>query len=114
MNLVDIKKRNFIPSNSGCYRSNPLNRNLALEIQEEASKKMRVVHRSFIASCNSTLTLATLTCALVALTFRCSRPTEIILEDPLDLWVRTHTHFHCASLILLVDVDRIAFVVVSG
>jgi hypothetical protein len=35
-------KRNFIPSNSGCYKSNPLNRNLALEIQEEASKKNRV------------------------------------------------------------------------
>jgi hypothetical protein len=37
-------KRNFIPPDSGCYRSNPLNRNLALEIQEEASKRTRVVH----------------------------------------------------------------------
>jgi hypothetical protein len=74
---------------------------------------MRFVHRSFIASCNSTLTLATLTCALVALTFRCSRPTEIILEDPLDLWVRTHTLFHCATPILLVDVDHIVFIGVS-
>jgi hypothetical protein len=35
-------KRNFIPPNSGCYKSNPLNRNLALEIQEEARKKNRV------------------------------------------------------------------------
>jgi hypothetical protein len=50
------RKRNFIPPNSGCYKSNPLNRNLALEIQEEASKKMRLVHRSFIASSNPTLT----------------------------------------------------------
>jgi hypothetical protein len=64
---------------------NPLNRNLALEIQEEASKKMRLVHRSFIASCNSTLTLATLTRALVALTLRCLRPIDVILEDLLDL-----------------------------
>jgi hypothetical protein len=31
-------ERNFIPPNSGCYKSNPLNRNLAPEIQEEASK----------------------------------------------------------------------------
>jgi hypothetical protein len=32
----------------------------------------------------------------------------------LDLWVRTHTSFHCATLILLVDVDRIVFIGVSG
>jgi hypothetical protein len=31
-------KRNFVPPNSGCYKPNPLNRNLVLEIQEEASK----------------------------------------------------------------------------
>jgi hypothetical protein len=60
------------------------------------------------------LTLATLTRGLVALTFRCSWPTEIILEDPLDLWIRIHTRLRCATLILLVDVDRIVFIGVSG
>jgi hypothetical protein len=74
---------------------------------------MRLVYRSFIASCNSTLTLATLTCALVALTFKRLRPSETLLEDLLDLWVRTHTRFRCATLILLVDVDRIDFIGVS-
>jgi hypothetical protein len=59
------------------------------------------------------LVLATLTCALVALTFRCSWSTEIILEDLLDLWVRIHTRFRFATLILLVDVDRIVFIGVS-
>jgi hypothetical protein len=54
---------------------------------------MRLVHWSFMASPDSTLTLAALTCGLVALTFRCSRPIDIILEDLLDLWVRTHTRF---------------------
>jgi hypothetical protein len=43
------QKRNFIPLNSGCYKSNPLKRNLALEIQEEASKKTRLVHWLFTA-----------------------------------------------------------------
>jgi hypothetical protein len=43
------QKRNFIPPNSGCYKSNPLKRNLALEIQEEASKKTRLVHWLFTA-----------------------------------------------------------------
>jgi hypothetical protein len=33
------RKKNFIPPNSGCYKSNPLNRNLAPEIQEEGSEK---------------------------------------------------------------------------
>jgi hypothetical protein len=75
---------------------------------------LRLVHRSFIASCNSTLTLATLTGALVALTFECLRPIDAILEDLLDLWVRTHTRFRCTTLILLVDVDRIVFIGVSG
>jgi hypothetical protein len=37
-----------------------------------------------------------------------------ILEDLLDLWVRTHTRFRCATLILLVDVDRIASIGVSA
>jgi hypothetical protein len=57
---------------------------------------------------------ASLTCGLVALTFRRSRPIDTILEDPLDLWVRTHTHFRCATLILLVDVDCIVFIGVSN
>jgi hypothetical protein len=36
--------------------------------------------------------LATLTCRLVPLTFKCLRPIDIILEDLLDLWVGpTHT-----------------------
>jgi hypothetical protein len=109
-----ILEINFIPPNSGCYKYNPLNSNLALEIQEEASKKMRLVHRSFISSSNSTLTLATLSCGLVALTFRCLRPIDVILEDLLDLWVRTHTRFRCTTLILLVDVDRIVFIGVCG
>jgi hypothetical protein len=43
------------------------------------------------------------------LTFRFFRPIDAILEDLLDLWVRTHTCFRCATLILLVDVDRIVF-----
>jgi hypothetical protein len=68
---------------------------------------MRLVHWSFIASSDSTLTLATLTCGLVALTFRCLRLIDAILKALLDLWVRTHTRFRCATLILLVDVDRI-------
>jgi hypothetical protein len=110
---VNIRKRNSIPPNSGCYKSNPLNGNLALEIQEEATKKMRLVHWSFIASSNSALTLPALTCGLVALTFRCSRPTDTILEDLLDLWVRTHTRFRYATQILLVDVDRNVFIGVS-
>jgi hypothetical protein len=72
---------------------------------------MRLVHWSFIASPDSTLTLETLTCGLVALTFRCSRLIDdIILEDPLDLWVRTHTRFRCFTLILFVDVDHIVFI----
>jgi hypothetical protein len=75
---------------------------------------MRLVHRSFISSSNSTLTLATLSCGLVALTFRCLRPIDVILEDLLDLWVRTHTRFRCTTLILLVDVDRIVFIGVCG
>ena len=75
---------------------------------------MRLVHWSFIASSDSTLTLATLTCGLVALTFRCLRPIDAILEDLFDVWVRTHTRFRCATLILLVDVDRIVFIGVSG
>jgi hypothetical protein len=75
---------------------------------------MRLVYWFFIASPDSTLTLATLTCGLVALTFRCLRPINAILEDLLDLWVRTHTRFRCATLILLVDVDRIVFIGVSG
>jgi hypothetical protein len=48
------------------------------------------------------------------LTFRYSKPIDAILEDPLDLWVRTQTRFRCATLILLVDVDRIVFIGVSG
>jgi hypothetical protein len=75
---------------------------------------MRLVHRSFITSSNSTLTLATLTCGPVALTFRCLRPFDAILEDLLDLWVRTHIRFRCATLILLVDVDRVVFIGVSN
>jgi hypothetical protein len=75
---------------------------------------MSLVHWSFIASSDSTLTLPTLTCGLVALTFRCLRPIDAILEALLDLWVRTHTRFRCATLILLVDVDRIVFIGVSG
>jgi hypothetical protein len=75
---------------------------------------MRLVHWSFIASSESTLTLATLTCGLVALTFRCLRPIDTILEALLDLWVRTHTRFRCATLIFLVDVDRIIFIGVRG
>jgi hypothetical protein len=51
---------------------------------------------------------------LVALIFTCSRPPDAILEDLLDLWVRTHTRFRSATLILLVDVDRIVFIGVSG
>jgi hypothetical protein len=54
-----------------------------------------------------------LTCGLVALTSRCSRTTDAILEDLLDVWVRTHTRFRCTTLILSVDVDRIAFIGVS-
>jgi hypothetical protein len=75
---------------------------------------MRLVHWSFIASPDSTFTSATLTYGLVALTFRCLRPIDAILEDLLDLWVRTHTHFRCATLIFLVDVGRIVFIRVSG
>jgi hypothetical protein len=30
--------------------------------------------------------------------------------DPSDLWVRAHTCFCCATVILLVDVDRIVFI----
>ena len=60
-----------------------------------------------------TLTLATLTCGLVALTLRCLRPIDAILEDLLDLWVRTHTRFRCTTLILSVDVDHIVFIGVS-
>jgi hypothetical protein len=73
-----------------------------------------VVYWFFIASPDSTLILATLTCGLVALTFRCLRPINAILEDLLDLWVRTHTRFRCATLILLVDVGRIVFVGISS
>jgi hypothetical protein len=43
-----------------------------------------------------------------------SRLIDAILEDLLDLWVRTHTRYRCATLILLVDVDRIVFIGVSG
>jgi hypothetical protein len=75
---------------------------------------MRLVHRSFIASSNSTSTLASLTCGPVALVFRCLRPIDAILEDLLDLCVRTHTRFRRATLILLVNVDRIVFIGVSG
>jgi hypothetical protein len=60
-----------------------------------------------------TLTLATLTYRLVALALRCLKLNDVILEDLLDLWVRTHTRFRCATLILLVDVDRIVFIGVS-
>jgi hypothetical protein len=60
------------------------------------------------------LTLATLTYGLVALIFRRSRPIDAILEDLMDLWFRTHTRFRCATLIMLVDVDRIVFIGVSG
>jgi hypothetical protein len=38
------------------------------------------------------------------------RPIDAILEDPLDLWVRTHTCFRCFTLILFVDVDHIVFI----
>jgi hypothetical protein len=72
---------------------------------------MRLVHWVFFIT---SLTLATLTCGLVYLTFRRLRPINAILEDLLDLWVRTHTCFHCATLILLVDVDRIVFIWVSS
>jgi hypothetical protein len=75
---------------------------------------MRLVYWFFIASPDSTLTLAALICGLIALTFRCLSPINAILEDLLDLWVRTHTRFRCATLILLVDVDRIIFIGVSG
>jgi hypothetical protein len=61
-----------------------------------------------------TLTLATLTCGLVALTFRCLIPIDTILEELLDLWFRTHTCFCYATLILLVDVDHIVFIGVSS
>jgi hypothetical protein len=36
------------------------------------------------------------------------RPIDAFLEDPLDLWVRTHTRFCCATVILLFVVDRIS------
>jgi hypothetical protein len=51
---------------------------------------------------------------MFALTFKCLRPIDAIFEDLLDLWVRTHTRFRCATLTLLVDVDRIVFIGVSG
>jgi hypothetical protein len=57
----------------------------------------------------STLTLVTLTCGLVALAFKFSRPIDISLEDLLDMWVRTHTRFRYAT-----DVDHIVFIGVSG
>jgi hypothetical protein len=76
---------------------------------------MRLVHWFFfIASSNSTSTLATLTYRLVALALRCLRPIDAFLKDLLDLWVRTHIRFCCATLILLVDVDRIVFIGVSN
>jgi hypothetical protein len=72
---------------------------------------MRLVYWLFT---ELTLTLATSTCGLVALALSCLRPIDAILEDLLDLWVRTHTRFHCATLILLVDVDHIVFIGVNG
>ena len=68
-----------------------------------------MVHDFFLVNFDS----VSLTCGLVALTFRCLRPMDAILEDLLDLWVRTHTRFRCATLILLVDVDHIVFIRVS-
>jgi hypothetical protein len=75
---------------------------------------MRLVHWSFIASPDSTLTSTTLTYRLVALTIRRLRPIDAILEDLLDLWVRTHTRFRWITPILLVDVDHIVFIRVSS
>jgi hypothetical protein len=108
-----MSKEILYPQIQGVTNLSPLKESRP-EIQGETSKKMRLVHRSFIASSNSTLTLATLTCGLVALTFRCLRPIDAILEDLLDLWVRTHTRFRYATLILLVDVDCIVFIGVSS
>jgi hypothetical protein len=45
--LVDIRKRNFIPPNSGCYKSNPLNRNLAPRFKKKLARKTRLVHGLF-------------------------------------------------------------------
>jgi hypothetical protein len=42
------------------------------------------------------------------------RSIDAILEDLLDLWVRTHTRFRCATSILSVDADRNVFIGVSG
>jgi hypothetical protein len=94
---VDIRKRNFTPQIQGVTNLTPLTGISPSRFKKKASKKMRSVHWSFIASPDSTLTLETLTCGLVALTFRCLRPIDAILEDLLDLWVRTHTRF-AASL----------------
>ena len=68
-----------------------------------------MVHDFFFVNFDS----ASLTCGLVALIFKRSRPIDTILENRLDLWVRTYTRFRCATLILLVDVDLIVFIGVS-
>jgi hypothetical protein len=111
--LADIRKEIFYPQIPGVTDLTPLTGISPSRFKKRLARKMRMVHRSFIASSDSTLTLPTLTCGLVALTFRCSRPIDAILEDLLDLWVRTHTCFRCTTLILSVDVDRIVFIGVS-
>jgi hypothetical protein len=108
-----ILEKKFYTPNSGCYKSNPLNKISPLRFKKKLARKQgwfivcsRLSWVDFESAC--------LTCGLVALTLRCSQPIVTFLEDLLDQWVRTHTHFRCTTLILLADVDRIVFIGVIG
>jgi hypothetical protein len=49
---VDIRKEIFIPPNSGCYKSNPLNRISPSRFKKKLARKTRLVHQLFTTFLN--------------------------------------------------------------
>jgi hypothetical protein len=105
--LVDIRKEILYPQIQGVTNLTPLTRISPSRFKERLARK-RYWFIGYSQLLRFNFDSASLTCGLIILTFRCSRPTDAILEDLLDQWVRTHTRFHCATLIILVDVDQLS------
>jgi hypothetical protein len=95
MNFVDIRKEILYPQIQGVSNLTPLTESRPRDSRrgQQENKIGSLIVYSFF---DSSLSLGTLTCGLVASTFRCLRPIDAILEDLLDLLVRTHTRFRCA------------------
>jgi hypothetical protein len=91
---MDIREKKLCPQIQGVTDLTPL-----IGISPPRFKKKLGRKQGWFIGCShlSWVDFSTrLTCGLVALAFRCLGSIDAILEDLLDLWVRTHTRFRCA------------------